>query len=1286
MIKVFISSVSGGLEDTRAEIVQDLRTGRYGVLNMEVFGARDDLPLDTCLKELRAADVAVVIIGPRYGSLTPAGDASYTHEEFREARRRGIPVLAFVLGTDPTLRDEEKARLADFAREAGQSLTYQETTAERLSAKILAALASARDRNVLGPAYRLFQPWERFFRSQLEGVSGHIPLFNHRAPFVGREAELRAIGEFRSSRTLALILTAPGGAGKSRLLLEGARAAGASTMLFVDAGAEWTATDIRSLPAGPLILVFDDAHRRPDLDRLINDCLAQNEQIRFIVSCRPSALDIVRPHLSVLVAENSTPAQIDLPRLPKAPALELAKSSLGPDFEGLKEQLVRIADNNPLVITVGGRCIATKDVSPQVLDHTPGEFRDVVLERLLQDPALASTPTSYRRRLLDVVAAIGPIGAEDDGTREALAKFFSVKPFEIAQELDALEAVGFVQRRGRLLRVVPDVLSDHLLFRASVSAKGQPTGFLDAIVEAFSPQFLGNILANGAELDWKAAVTNAHQPVLKATWEAILKGLPKSTHRQRTELLQCVRRAALFAPDRVLEIVEWLFDNPEAPRDEALEKFGLSDAGASVTNAVADLLGTIATHPALTARALNRLWHYAEEDERPTNPNPGHPRRRIQDLLKYDRNILPRVQEAALAFVVGKLSAQERPSAPWAVEALAAALGRHGEANSATSRAFTLGSFSLAPDLETIAPRRTRAIGTLSGIAQGQRADEAVVAVRKIAGLLRKPYGHFGRDVGEAEVKAWFPEARDALLVLQRIATSASNPAIRYLARKALRGFPRKHWPELGAEVDKIQSGTPPVANELLFDILAGMPWEQERGDWREERERLKEACIAAAGGLWEIWKAPEPLVRFLLETRGILRVAAEGNYPNEWQLVGAVIEAAPVRGPEIVRAFVADGTDNGFQLVPPALDALRRTGSEADARRFVQEFANSPHEELRVRVADALRYLLGGNNLAAQDLELLRPFLADESARVQRAAVRPLVNFEKTAPKEALALLAGLDWKDDPLTGDAVCDVLHPQYALDPAALTEGQVDILLGRIERLASLEGRSHNILEFLAFASERRPRQTVEMLLRRVEAAEAHAGQRGSDRWTPIPHSGYGLSLPGLTKCAEALDLLRLVREPTPAATPLVRFWLPTLFALVAPDPRVATTVLREWLTSNDGEKIIAAATLLRGYEHGTVFVLSDFIADLLDAASGIGPECLRFTRSELYALAISGVYTGSPGKPAPRHLSDKARAAAAAESLKTCPVAKEFYDTLVRSAEESIKRDTIEFEDEEEEAE
>jgi len=36
-------------------------------------------------------------------------------------------------------------------------------------------------------------------------------------------------------------------------------------VLFVDIGAQWTVEDINRLPVTPLVLVFDDAHRRADL-------------------------------------------------------------------------------------------------------------------------------------------------------------------------------------------------------------------------------------------------------------------------------------------------------------------------------------------------------------------------------------------------------------------------------------------------------------------------------------------------------------------------------------------------------------------------------------------------------------------------------------------------------------------------------------------------------------------------------------------------------------------------------------------------------------------------------------------------------------------------------------------------------------------------------------------------------------------------------------------------------------------------------------------------------------
>ena len=61
-IRVFVSSVSGGLEDTRNQIIRDLNKAGYDVSAMERFGAQPTVPLDVCLNELRNSDAVVLLI------------------------------------------------------------------------------------------------------------------------------------------------------------------------------------------------------------------------------------------------------------------------------------------------------------------------------------------------------------------------------------------------------------------------------------------------------------------------------------------------------------------------------------------------------------------------------------------------------------------------------------------------------------------------------------------------------------------------------------------------------------------------------------------------------------------------------------------------------------------------------------------------------------------------------------------------------------------------------------------------------------------------------------------------------------------------------------------------------------------------------------------------------------------------------------------------------------------------------------------------------------------------
>ena len=138
--------------------------------------------------------------------------------------------------------------------------------------------------------------------------------------------------------------------------------------------------------------------------------------------------------------------------------------------------------------------------------------------------------------------------------------------------------------------------------------------------------------------------------------------------------------------------------------------------------------------------------------------------------------------------------------------------------------------------------------------------------------------------------------------------------------------------------------------------------------------------------------------------------------------------------------------------------------------------------------------------------------------------------------------------------------------------------------------------------------------------------------------------------------------------------MVRFWLPELFRVAATDLTTALVALREFVRSGECAKIVAAARLMRGFDHGIVFSSNDFVAELLQAAANSSDECLKRAGSELYGLATTGMYSSLPGEPAPRHLNMKAEAAKLAEQYSNVAAVFEFYMDLVRHAEHSIKRE------------
>jgi hypothetical protein len=108
-MKIYLSSTYEDLKDHRRTVFDALRQSGYQVIAMEVYVARDERPVNACLKDVAESDIYVGIFGLRYGYEPPPehnnpDGLSITELEFRQADNQDTTdCLTFLLNEDEAL-------------------------------------------------------------------------------------------------------------------------------------------------------------------------------------------------------------------------------------------------------------------------------------------------------------------------------------------------------------------------------------------------------------------------------------------------------------------------------------------------------------------------------------------------------------------------------------------------------------------------------------------------------------------------------------------------------------------------------------------------------------------------------------------------------------------------------------------------------------------------------------------------------------------------------------------------------------------------------------------------------------------------------------------------------------------------------------------------------------------------------------------------------------------------------------------------------------------------------
>jgi hypothetical protein len=154
-VKAFVSSTVSDLAAYRATVNDTLERLGIEYVTLESLIA-SSVPADSVLEALSSADIFILLLGYRYGSIAPKGGISWVEVEFRAAQQMSKPILVFMARPDTqwpvNAIDLDRSRVEGFREEVASSyLVSYFTSPEDLASKLATSLLHVLIRVIEGP-------------------------------------------------------------------------------------------------------------------------------------------------------------------------------------------------------------------------------------------------------------------------------------------------------------------------------------------------------------------------------------------------------------------------------------------------------------------------------------------------------------------------------------------------------------------------------------------------------------------------------------------------------------------------------------------------------------------------------------------------------------------------------------------------------------------------------------------------------------------------------------------------------------------------------------------------------------------------------------------------------------------------------------------------------------------------------------------------------------------------------------------------------------------------------
>jgi hypothetical protein len=699
--------------------------------------------------------------------------------------------------------------------------------------------------------------WQEFFARDL---SPERTQFHHRIPFVPQSEALSKLESFaQSGAGRALILSASGGQGKSRLLLELARhleqKPHAPRVRFLNLsrqGLTGEQSDFLAREPEDLLLVVDDAHR---LDAAIEDvarATANAKSIRLLVATRPQALEALQSQLSKSGYAEKLEDPLHLRRWTPEDIHKLAEEVLAPEQRAQAARLAELADRCPLLVVLGGALI-NSGAWPETMKGQEA-FRERVFKSFKED-FLNRQPGTRRERLNRVINFLSFVSPtpRTDALFNRAAEILGCNPLELGEDVETLQAAGLVVENREGVRLYPDLFADAVLLDACLDPKGRPSLLHRAILSKLPITDFPSLMRNVAQADWETRpktgeagslfepvwqefVRRFQEGVWVSNWatakdwllEPYLEGEQKDRRPDRAKLLSEWAPIAVYLPEKTLELAKLALQSVEAPLPPADSKsISQAEIRSSACASLPALLKPIVTwHPQYADQALDILWSLDADEPKGDWQNDSNAIAAIADAAGFAFHKPLSASVAVMNWIEEKLrdavTLERLRRQPWILSALLKPFfGRAVDLRWSTGRTIHFSSRPVA--VERTRPLRQRALAIADRLLGLNEVVLCHAVIPVLVEAIHPVYSGFGFEPSPEYQEAWRPDRLGAVRLVERVMSSPQNEPVMLLQLRDIIQDRCKYDPDkvVREECRRVKSEMPDTLELRVARVLA---------------------------------------------------------------------------------------------------------------------------------------------------------------------------------------------------------------------------------------------------------------------------------------------------------------------------------------------------------------------------------------------------------------------------------------------------------------------------------